>query len=304
MKIVKRILIISIAGLLVLSLLLVASVVADFSLGRDRILSVTNTVIPGQNGAPEVRAFVALPEGAGPFPVVIMIHEFFGLNESILGKARALASEGYLVVAPDTFRGSTTAWIPRAIYQVITTPAERVNQDLDAVFTWLEANPQAALDRVGIVGFCYGGRVSLSYSLHNPRLAATVIFYGAPETDPAVLSALPGPVLGIFGGADQSIPLTEIQAFEAALNQAGIPNEITIYPGQPHAFVSDITAIQSGGAAGQAWEQMLRFLDQNLKQNAPSAREGQAVEFNSPFAWQYYLRLVFEHARGAAGHAH
>ena len=112
------------------------------------------TVIPGQNGGPDVRAYVATPPGEGSFPVVIMIHEFYGLNQSIVGKAEGLAQEGYLVVAPDTFRGSTTAWIPRAIYQVVTNKPEQVNQDLDSVYAWIEAQPNAAADRVGIVGFC------------------------------------------------------------------------------------------------------------------------------------------------------
>jgi carboxymethylenebutenolidase len=148
-----------------------------------------------------VRAYVATPHGDGPFPVVIMIHEFYGLNESIVGKAEGLAQEGYLVIAPDSFRGSTTAWIPRAIYQVITNKPEHVNQDLDSVYAWIEAQSHAAVDRVGIVGFCYGGRASLSYSLHNDQLLATVIFYGSPITDPQVLRSLPSPVLGIFGTA-------------------------------------------------------------------------------------------------------
>lgn len=303
-KLLKRIGLVALASVAGLVLLLVGSVIVDMALDQGRIETVTNTVIPGQNSSPDVLAFVARPDGEGPFPVVILIHEFFGLNESITGKAKGLAEEGYLVIAPDTFRGSTTAWIPRAIYQVITTPPERVNQDLDTVFAWLATQPDARIERTGIVGFCYGGRASLSYSLHNNRLAATVIFYGSPETDPAVLKSLPGPVLGIFGGADQSIPVAEVQAFEAALGQAGIPNEITLYPGQPHAFVTDIDAIRQGGAPGEAWAQMLSFLEANLKQDGVSHQSGPNLTYTSPFAWQYYLRLVYEHAFGSASHAH
>ncbi|OGO63961.1 MAG: hypothetical protein A2030_07030 [Chloroflexi bacterium RBG_19FT_COMBO_50_10] len=119
---------------------------------------------------------------------------------------------------------------------MVTIKPEQVNQDLDSVYAWIEAQPNAAADRVGIVGFCYGGRTSLSYSLHNDQLAATVIFYGSPITDPQVLQSLPGPVLGTFGGADNSIPVEDVHAFEAALVQTGIPNEVTLYEGQPHAF--------------------------------------------------------------------
>ena len=212
MKTVKRILLALLALVVGLIVFLSVSVAIDFATGRERINAVTNTTIPGQNGGPDVRAYVATPPGEGPFPVVIMIHEFYGLNESIVGKAEGLAQEGYLVVAPDTFRGSTTSWIPSAIYQVVTNKAEQVNQDLDSVYAWIEAQPNAAAQRTGIVGFCYGGRASLSYSLHNDQLAATSIFYGSPITDPQALRSMPGPVLGIFGGADSSIPVEDVRA--------------------------------------------------------------------------------------------
>jgi carboxymethylenebutenolidase len=302
MKIVKRFLLGLLSLAMGLVILLVGSVAVDFAIGGERIIGVTNTTIPGQNGGPDVRAHVATPPGDGPFPVVIMIHEFYGLNESIVGKAEGLAEEGYLVVAPDTFRGSTTAWIPRAIFQVITNRPEQVNQDLDSVYTWIEAQPHAAVDRVGIAGFCYGGRASLSYSLHNDRLAATVIFYGSPVTDPQVLRSLPGPVLGIFGGADTSIPVENVHAFEAALNQAGIPNEITLYANQPHAFVTDMESIRSGGVQGQAWGQMLEFLQKNLKQGGAAHTPVSIQAYANPFDWKYYLLLVYEHTIGTDGH--
>ena len=272
MKVVKRVLL-GLLGLVVgIVILVVGSVVIDMVIGGERMDAVTNTTIPGVKGGPDVRAYVAAPTGEGPFPVVIMIHEFYGLNQSIVGKAEGLAQEGYLVVAPDTFRGSTTGWIPRAIYQVVTNKPEQVDQDLDSVYAWIAEQTNAAADRVGIVGFCYGGRTSLAYSLHNDQLAATVIFYGSPITDPQALQNLPGPVLGIFGEADNSIPVEEVQAFEAALDQAGIPNEVTLYAGQPHAFVTDIESIRAGGVQGQAWAQMLKFFDENLKQD-PAAQK-------------------------------
>jgi carboxymethylenebutenolidase len=112
MKVIKRLLIILLAVMVVFIVFLAGSIVVDGVMGKSRLNSVTNTVIPGVNGGPDVRAYVAAPQGEGPFPVVIMIHEFFGLNESIIGKAQGLAEAGYLVVAPDTFRGSTTSWIP------------------------------------------------------------------------------------------------------------------------------------------------------------------------------------------------
>lgn len=304
MKILKRVLL----GILILvgglALFLAASVAVDMLVDGGRLEAVTNTVIPGANGGPDVRAYVAKPAGEGPFPAVIMIHEFFGLNESITGKADLLAQEGYLVVAPDTFRGSTTAWIPRAIYQVITTKPESINADLDSVYAWLESQPDVEKDRVGVAGFCYGGRASLTYSLHNSGLAATVVFYGSPVTDATVLANLPGPVLGIFGGADQSIPLAEVTAFEKGLEAAGIEHQVTVYDGQPHAFVQDAAGIKAGGAQAEAWNEMLAFLDASLKNGTSLNPNAAALAYDPGFAWKYYAMLVYEHAFGTASHGH
>lgn len=304
MKILKRVLL----GILILvgglALFLAASVAVDMLVDGGRLEAVTNTVIPGANGGPDVRAYVAKPAGEGPFPAVIMIHEFFGLNESITGKADLLAQEGYLVVAPDTFRGSTTAWIPRAIYQVITTKPENINADLDSVYAWLESQPDVEKDRVGVAGFCYGGRASLTYSLHNSGLAATVVFYGSPVTDATVLANLPGPVLGIFGGADQSIPLAEVTAFEKGLEAAGIEHQVTVYDGQPHAFVQDAAGIKAGGAQAEAWNEMLAFLDASLKNGTSLNPNAAALAYDPGFAWKYYAMLVYEHAFGTASHGH
>jgi carboxymethylenebutenolidase len=239
------------------------SIPIDAALGRNRVAELTNTSLPNAGG-PEVRAFVARPSGPGPHPAVIMIHEFYGLRPSILGKAEALAAEGYVVVAPDTFRGGSTGWIPRAIYQTATTDVAQVNSDLDAVFAWLAAQPDVLAEQIAVMGFCYGGRTSLLYSLHNPQIAATGIFYGMTETTPEQLRTLNGPVLGIFGGADTSIPLEEVAALEANLAAAGIPHTFRIFDDQPHAFVTDIEAIRAGGPQGEAWAMLLAFLSESL----------------------------------------
>ena len=303
MKTLKRIFLGFFAVLAILILFLPFSIFVDSLVGANRLDELTNTTVPGVNGGPDVRAYVARPEGDGPFPAVIMIHEFYGLRESIVGKADLLAKEGYIVIAPDTFRGATTSWIPRAIYQVITTKPEDVNADLDSIYVWLESQADVDANRIAIAGFCYGGRTSLVYSLHNNKLAATVIFYGSPETDPAVLKNLPGPVLGIFGDADQSIPVEEANAFDQALGEAGVVHTISIYAGQPHAFVEDAAGIQAGGAQGEAWAEMLAFLDANLK-NASSSRKGESISYTAEFDWYYYAMLAYEHAFGTASYQH
>jgi carboxymethylenebutenolidase len=202
-----------------------------------------------------------------------MIHEFWGLREEIIGKADDLAAEGYLVIAPDTFRGGSTGWIPRAIFQTATTAPEQVNADLDAVFAWVAAQPDVLADKIAIMGFCYGGRTSLLYSIHNPAMAATGIFYGMADTTPEQLRALRGPVLGIFGGADTSIPLEEVYALERNLNAAGVPATFSIYEGQPHAFVGSVAEIAAGGPQQEAWDELKAFLDAALRgAEAPSGR--------------------------------
>lgn len=302
MKTFKRIVLGLLAVLALLILAIPLSIFVDGLVGGRRVEALTNTTIPGVNGAPDVRAYVAKPEGEGPFPTVIMIHEFYGLRESIVSKADLLAQQGYIVVAPDTFRGETTSLIPRAIYFVSTTEQADVNADLDSVYAWLEAQPDVDGSRIGIAGFCYGGRVSLLYSLHNGGMAATVIFYGSSETDPEVLKNLSGPVLGIFGGADQSIPLEEVDALEKGLAAAGVPHQISIYDGQPHAFVTSAEGIASDPVQAEAWNEMLAFLDANLK--SASHKPGKGFAYEAPFPLMYYAMLAYEHAFGMDGHHH
>jgi carboxymethylenebutenolidase len=274
MRLVGKIALRSLLLLLALVLLLALSIPGDALIGGGRVAALTNTTIENPDG-PAVQAFVVRPPDPGPHPAVIMIHEFWGLRPEIVGKAEALAAEGYVVIAPDTFRGSSTSWLPRAIYQTIRSDPAQVATDLDAVFGWLATQPDVDPARVAIMGFCYGGRVSLQYSLHNPAIAATAIFYGMTETTSAELATLNGPVLGIFGGADQSIPADEVAALEANLQAADVPHTITVYDGQPHAFVGSIEEIRAGGPAQEAWDQLRGFLDAAL-------RSGQAPESGAP----------------------
>ncbi len=244
-------------------LLILLSIPIDHFLNRTKVDSLSNFVIP--NSSNEVKVFLADSPDAELLPAVIMIHEFWGLKESILGKAQALADEGYVVVAPDTFRGKTASWVPTAIWQVISTKRSDINQDLDTVYAWLKEQPNVDSSRIMVMGFCYGGGASLAYSLENSELAATGIFYGSLITDEATLEKLPGPVLGIFGEKDQSIPVAEVNAFETALSAAGIDNQISIYEGQGHAFVQSIESINEGGVQAEAWQEFLDFTARTLK---------------------------------------
>jgi carboxymethylenebutenolidase len=256
-----------VGGLLVALLALVVAVVVsvplDRFLNRGQVTTMTNTVVTSSSG--DVNAFVVSPQGTEQLPAVIMIHEFWGLKPEIVGKAEALSAEGYVVVAPDTFRGKTTSWLPSAIWNVISTPKENINADLDAVFNWLRAQPNVDPSRIMVMGFCYGGGTSLLYSLHNPNIAATGIFYGNVAVDTSELTKLPGSVLGIFGADDTSIPLEEVNTFRTGLELANIPHQITIYPGKGHAFVKSVEEIARDPVQQQAWQEFLDFTETHLK---------------------------------------
>jgi len=263
MRLLKRVLVGSIVALLAVVVAVALSIPVDRLLNRGEVAALTNITIPTDTG--EVRAYLPPAEMEEALPAIIMIHEFWGLRPSIIGKAEALAEEGYVVVAPDTFRGHTTNWLPTAIWQTLRTPQERVDADLDAVFAWLRTQPSVAPSRIMVMGFCYGGRAALHYSLHNNELAATGVFYGTPLTDAERLAALPGPLLGIFGAEDRSIPAEDVRAFEQALAAANVPHEVILYPEVGHAFVSDTAEIRAGGAAGDAWQAFLTFAATTLK---------------------------------------
>ena len=204
----------------------------------------TNTRIPGTGGH-EILAHIARPASppAGPLPVLVLLHEFFGLTESIVGKSKALADElGCLVVAPDTFRGVTTTFIPRAIFLALSTPTERVNADLDDVLRYCEA--REGVGRVAVMGFCYGGGKALRFTTQAKNDAATVVFYGNPITDAGELGKLRGPLLGIFGANDPQIPGPVVDKFREGLAAGGVEHDVVRYDGVGHAFWKDMAQIQ------------------------------------------------------------
>jgi carboxymethylenebutenolidase len=250
------ILVVAVAGVILYDSLFPAQTATDF----------TNVTYPGPDGV-TLQAYLAEPEGDGPFPAVLLVHEFFGINEDIIQKADLLAEEGYLVLAVDAYRGNTSALIPRAVWLVLTTPQDQIRADIDAGYTYLAGLPQVDPARIGAVGFCFGGTQVMNLGTRNPDLAGLVIYYGnGPITDPQALGVMgqSGPVLGIYGELDRGIPLEQVRGFEQAMNSRGIANQVTVYPGVGHAFVH-MDTLSVPGPAQDAWNQMLGFLDQALK---------------------------------------
>jgi carboxymethylenebutenolidase len=265
MQLLKRILI-TIVVLVIVSIVLLAGIVwAEASFGQSA-QDFSNVSFTAADGTTLV-GYLQAPNGTGPFPTVIMVHEWWGLSASIVEKANQMAAQGYVVFAPDTYRGQATRLIPRALWLRLNTPEDRVLADLQAAYEYLLTQPQVDRQRLAILGFCYGGGMALRYGTLNPDLAATIIFYGDPITNPANLGAIAqtrGPVLGIFAAQDQQIPVAEVEAFKNALAQAGVRHQVTIYPGVGHAFVQPDTMAQPG-AAQDAWRETLAFLDANVK---------------------------------------
>lgn len=262
----KRLLLLVIGLVLLIVLLFAGTILYDAALGHDAT-EYTNVTYSGSDGS-TLHGYLAVPEGAGPHPAVLLIHEWWGLNEGITILADALAQEGYVVLAADAYRGQVTTLFPRALWLRLTTPGDQIFADVDAALAHLRGLANVDPSRVASMGFCFGGGQSLQLGMRqSEKLSATIIYYGSVVTDLEVLRAsYPAePVFGVFGEEDQQILPADVLEFEANLNTLDIENEITIYPGVGHAFLTEENYNQPGTAM-EAWQQTLAFLDETLKQ--------------------------------------
>lgn len=224
----------------------------------------TNIRIPGSSTNNEILAYKATPKDKSKQYTtnsIILIHEFFGLNPSIIEKADALSNElGCTVIAPDTFRGEVTSFIPKAIWLAISTPQERVNEDINHVCSYLEKENNGE-GKLAVMGFCYGGGKAIRYTTQCNQDAATVVFYGSPVTDVNELKKLKAPVCGIYGSNDAQFPKPLLDKFQIALDQANIVNDVHVYDGVGHAFWKDMEQIERGQQPQtDAYEQCISFL--------------------------------------------
>ncbi len=208
--------------------------------------------------------YVARPEGA-PRAGLIVIHEWWGLNDNIREMARRFAAEGYLALAVDLYggRSAATPEEARALMSETMASPETAMANLRAAYEWLDTH--SGNGRVGSIGWCFGGGMSLRTALMFPdALDAAVIYYGHLETDPDKLAPLGMPILGIFGGQDRGIPLESVRAFEAALVAQDKDVEIVVYPDANHAFANPSGTRYDPQAAEDAWRRTLAFLAARL----------------------------------------
>ena len=203
-------------------------------------------------------------------PAVIMIHEFWGINDNIRSMARTLAKQaGYVVLAVDLFKGQSTNDPNQATLLVksVRDNQQEAISNLQAAVKFVGSLPFVNSSKIASLGWCFGGGQSLQLALHSEQhpLAATVLYYGTPlVTDTRALSNIKWPVLGIFGDHDQANPLPLINTFKAALDNTGITNEILIYKGLGHAFANPSGANYAPQQTADAWQKTLTFLNKYL----------------------------------------
>jgi carboxymethylenebutenolidase len=220
-----------------------------------------------KSGSETASAFLATPEGKGPFPAVIVIQEWWGLDDWVKDQARALAREGYVALAPDLYRGKVAARQEDAHQLMMGLPRDRALRDLHGAFAYLKGRPDVGKSKVGAVGWCMGGMYALALATEEPALGAVVAYYGAPPSDEAAIAKIKAPVLGNFGGEDKGPSPEQVKAFEAAMKKAGGTVDVKIYPGAGHAFanVNNPWKGYKEDAARDAWARTVAFLAKHLK---------------------------------------
>ena len=229
-------------------------------------LRVETSSVIYKSGTEEVHGYLARPAGAGPFPGLVVIHEWWGLNEQIKDLAGKLAREGYVALAVDLYRGRVTADPSEAHELMRGLPEDRAIRDLKAAAAYLRSRSDVLGDRIGSIGWCMGGGYSLTLAIHQRDLAACVIYYGRLATDKSLLNQIGAPVLGLFGEQDRGIPPSAVRAFDRAMNSLGKQTEIHIYPGAGHAFANPTRPSYRQDAAADAWKRTLAFFSKRLKQ--------------------------------------
>lgn len=220
----------------------------------------------------QVPVYRAQPEGKTGLPVILVVSEIFGVHEHIADVARRFAKQGYLALAPDLFIRQGDALkepnVADLIKNIVSkTPDADVMADLDATVAWAKANG-GNTDKLGITGFCWGGRITWLYAAHNPRVKAGVAWYGrllgdsnniTPRHPIDIAPTLKAPVLGLYGAKDQGIPLESIEKMKAALAQGSSKSTFVVYPNSGHAFHADYRPSYVEADAKDGWSRALAW---------------------------------------------
>ncbi len=241
-------------------LLVLVTLLASTSFAAD------SKAVSYKSGDETVKAVLYTPSGKGPFPAIIVIHEYWGLNDWVKDQASKLADQGYVALAIDLYRGKVATTPDMAHELMRGVPDDRAKRDLHAAFEFLQSQSSVRKDRIGAIGWCMGGGYALDVALQEPTLAADVINYGHLATDPDALRKINAPILGLFGGQDQGIPPADVRKFGDTLDKLGKKIDIKIYDDAGHAFENpNNKAGYRPADAADAWERTVSFLARTLK---------------------------------------
>jgi carboxymethylenebutenolidase len=228
--------------------------------------SVKTQMVQYKSGEETVSGFLALPEGKGPYPALIVVHEWWGLNDWVKEGAKKFADQGYLTLAIDLYHGQVAADQDAAHELMRGLPEDRATRDLQAAFAYLVSRNDVQQNKIGSLGWCMGGGYALQAALNIPELSACVINYGRLVTDAEMIDKINCPILGIFGAKDRGISVKDVEAFKAACNKAGKNVTVQIYQNSGHAFINENNAKgYNAKDAKNAWEKAFAFLEKNLK---------------------------------------
>ena len=223
--------------------------------------------IPVKDG--EMPAYHAAPKKGENFPVILVVQEIFGVHEHIKDICRRLAKLGYLAIAPELYARqgdvSKLTAFPDILKIVNKVPDAQVMSDLDAATAWAKKSGKGNTDKLGVTGFCWGGRIVWLYAAHNPELKAGVAWYGRivgkaddlhPKHPIDLAASLKAPVLGLYGGADDGIPNDTVEQMKKAVKEAKQPSEIVLYPDTPHGFHADYRPTFRQKEAEDGWKKL------------------------------------------------
>ncbi|NJM69010.1 MAG: dienelactone hydrolase family protein [Scytonema sp. RU_4_4] len=230
--------------------------------------------IPVQDG--EIPAYRAEPATGKNFPIVLVLQEIFGVHEHIQDITRRFAKLGYLAIAPELFvrQGdvSKLSSIDEIRPIVAKVPDAQVLSDLDATVNWAVKSGKGNADKLGITGFCWGGRMTWLYAAHNPKIKAGVAWYGrlvgdttelTPKHPVDIASTLKVPILGLYGGKDTGIPLNTVEQMRDRLKSSSRKSEIIVYPDAPHAFFADYRPSYREKEAKEGWKRLQAWFKQH-----------------------------------------
>lgn len=219
----------------------------------------------GGNEKRKIRGFLARPKVAGNYPGVIVIHEIWGLVDHIKDVSKRLASEGYVALAVDLFERETASDLETARKFRERFTKEKILKDFNAGFDYLQGLPFVKSNRIGDIGFCMGGGVSLLLACRNKGLAAAVVFYGRNPSPIDQVKNINCPILCNYAGADIAMTESDINLLKETLTKYGKVFDVKVYPGAPHAFFNDTRGSYRPEAAKDAWKRTLDFYAQYLK---------------------------------------